>query len=70
MIQHIIKMRMLPILIIFLCCVLPQTERSLNGEGGVGLLLFMLIFLALYLFLLLHCGLKLMKLKRKYKDGE
>jgi hypothetical protein len=70
MIQHIIRTRMLPILIVFLCCVLPQTERSLNGEGGVGLLLFMLVFLALYLFLLLHCGLKLLRLKRKYNGEE
>jgi hypothetical protein len=70
MIRHILRTRMLPILIIFLCCVLPQTKRSLDGEGSAGLLIFMLILLALYLFLLLHCGLKLMKLKRRYKDGE
>jgi hypothetical protein len=70
MVSHILKRRMLPILIVFLCCVLPQTERSLNGESGVGGLLFMLVLLALYLFLLLHCGLKLLRLQQKYKDGE
>jgi hypothetical protein len=70
MVSRVLKRRMLPILIIFLCCVLPQTERSLNGEGSIGLLIFMLILLALYLFLLLHCGLKLLRLKRKYKDGK
>jgi apolipoprotein N-acyltransferase len=61
---------MLPILIVFLSCVIPQTRRSLNEEGGVGWLIFMLVILALYLFLLLHCGLKLLRMKREYKDGE
>jgi hypothetical protein len=70
MIRHILQMRMLPVLIIFLCCVIPQTERSLSGEGSVGVLIFMLLLLAIYLFLLLHCGLKLLRLKRTYKDEE
>jgi hypothetical protein len=71
MLQHIIKRRMLPIFVIFLCCVLPQLSRTLNGDGGgIGFLIFWLVMLALYLYILLHCGLKLMRLKRKYKDGE
>jgi hypothetical protein len=70
MVSHILKRRMLPILIIFLCCVIPQTERALNGEGGVGFLIFWLVLLAIYLYILLHCGLKLLRLKREYKDGE
>jgi hypothetical protein len=43
---------------------------ALNGKGSVGLLIFWLALLALYLYILLHCGLKLMHLKRKYKGGE
>jgi hypothetical protein len=42
----------------------------LSGKDGIGLLIFYLVLLALYLFLLLHCGLKLLKLKKKYKEGE
>jgi hypothetical protein len=70
MVQQVISTRMLPILILFLCCVLPQTVRALDGKGSVGLLVFWLILLAIYLYILLHCGLKLLRLKRKYKDGE
>jgi hypothetical protein len=71
MVQQVIKRRMLPIFVIFLCCVLPQLSRTLNGDGGgIGFLIFWLVMLALYLYILLHCGLKLMRLKRKYKDGE
>jgi hypothetical protein len=70
MIQQVIRTRMLPILVVFLCCVLPQTERSLSREGSTSMLIFMLLLLALYLYILLHCGLKLLRLKRKYQDGE
>jgi hypothetical protein len=70
MVGHVLKMRMLPILIIFLCCVLPQTARSLSEEGSVGFLIFWLVLLALYLFLLVHCGLKLLRLKRTYNGEE
>jgi hypothetical protein len=65
MISHVLKMRMLPIFIMFLCCYLPYTVRTLNEDSGVGYLIFWLILLTLYLFLLLHCGLKLLRLKRE-----
>jgi hypothetical protein len=66
MISHILKTRMLPIFILFFCCVLPYSVRALNENSGVGYLIFWLILLALYLFLLLRCGLELLRLKRKY----
>jgi hypothetical protein len=69
MISHVLKTRMLPIFILFLFCVLPYTARAVNGNSSVGTLIFWLIMLALYLFLLLYCGLKLLTLKRKYKNG-
>jgi hypothetical protein len=69
MISHVLKTRMLPIFILFLCCVLPSAVRTLNENSSVGYLIFWLILLALYLFLLLHCGLKLLKMSRKYKNG-
>jgi len=64
MIQHILKTRMLPILIIFLCCVIPNVIRVLDGEDSIGFMVFWIIILILYLFLLVHCGLKLRKLKK------
>jgi hypothetical protein len=69
MISHVLKTRMLPIFIMFLCCYLPYTVRTLNENIGAGYLIFWLIMLALYLFLMLHCGLKLLRLKREYKNG-
>jgi hypothetical protein len=43
--------------------------QTLNDNSGVVYLIFWLIMLVLYLFLLLHCGLKLLRLNRKYKNG-
>jgi hypothetical protein len=70
MIEQILRTRMLPILVIFFCCVLPQLKRSIDGADGIGFLILWLILLVVYLFILLHCGKKLLRLKRKYKDGE
>jgi hypothetical protein len=60
---------MLPILVIFLCCVFPQLTKAVNGTGDVGGLIFWGLMLLAYVYLLLHCGLKLMKLKSKYEGG-
>lgn len=64
MIQHILKTRMLPILIIFLCCVIPNALRAADGGVGAAFTIFWGILLGLYIFLLLHCGLKLRALKK------
>jgi hypothetical protein len=70
MLKHIIKTRMLPIFIIFLCCVIPQTVRALNGGVGIGFLIFWLVMLVIYFFLVLHCSVKLFRLERKYDGRE
>ncbi len=69
MIRHIIRTRMLPILIIFLTCTLPNCVRAMNGASGSSSLgLFALFFapLILCLWIFLHCGIKLQRLSRKY----
>lgn len=69
MIQHVMNTRMLPILVIFLCCVLPNWVNALNGTFGTANVFFGIFFtgaMLLYIFLLFHCGRKLLKLRRKY----
>ena len=67
MIDHIVKTRMLPLLIIFFACVIPQFFRALD-RGVSGWLIFWVTMLALYLYLFIHCGGKLRRLKAKYKN--
>ena len=68
MIEHVIKTRMLPILVIFLCVLLPGCVRMLTSEGEPRVLMgvYGLLFF-LYVYLLAHCGRKFKMLKEKYK---
>lgn len=70
MIHNVIKTRMMPIAVIFLCCVLPNWMQSMNGTLGPAGKTLGVIFSALmllYLYLLIHCGRKLRKLQKKYQ---
>lgn len=68
MVNHIVKTRMLPLLVIFFSCLLPNFIRSIDESlpfaNGWTIVFTFLILLYLYLFL--HCGLKLRRLKNKY----
>ena len=68
MINHVLKTRLLPLIIIFFCCLLPNFFRSITlGDplSNVFTALFAILTL-LYLYLIVHCGLKLQKLRKKY----
>lgn len=68
MVNHIVRTRMLPLLIIFFSCTLPGFMRSLTTDdpvSGVFSVLFTALLL-LYLFLFIYCGFKLRRLKKKY----
>ena len=68
MVKKVIRTRMLPLLTIFLCCVLPQFLRALNGGdlyAGGFFLWFFGVMTVLYLWLFLHCGGKLRRMRRE-----
>ncbi len=70
MIWHIIKTRMMPLFVIFLCCVIPNWMKTLHGTFGfvdVFFGIFFTVLLMLYLYLLIYCGQKLVKLRKKYE---
>ncbi len=75
MIRHIVRTRMLPILIVFLCCVLPNAWHFLEGNPMFSgkfefvLGMFYYVMLVLYLYLIIRCGRKLKKLQKRY-EGE
>lgn len=71
MIAFIIKTRMLPLLIIFFSSMLPSFIRSIHEyeyskHFDIFTVVIAVLFL-LYCFLFLYCGIKLQKLKHKYK---
>ena len=71
LVSRVVKTRLLPLAIIFLCCVLPGLVRALSGEytGGWGVFftIFFGIMLALYMFLIVYCGTKLRRIREKYE---
>ena len=70
MVSHILKTRLMPLAVIFLCCVVPNLLRSIRGEQGgfSGFFgVFFGIMFVLYVYLLIHCGLKLKAIRDKYK---
>lgn len=69
MIDHVIKTRFLPIIIIFLCCILPNVIKSVETCDTLATLfaVFFAIMTLIYIFLIVYCGLKLRKLREKYR---
>ena len=67
MVKKVVQTRMLPLLLIFFCCVLPNLARALSGElyGNGFFLWFFGIMTALYLWLFIHCGGKLRRMRRE-----
>ncbi len=65
MLSHVINTRMLPLVIIFLCCLLPNFLRS-SDEPTSSVFIAFGVLMLLYLYLFAHCGLKLRRLRKKY----
>ena len=70
MARHIARTRLLPLLVIFLCCVLPNLLRAIDGRTSgfyafIGT--FFGVMFVLYVFLLAYCGIKLTKIKNRYQ---
>lgn len=69
MIMHIYKTRMMPLLVIFLCCVTPQWTKTWEYTGDIFFKVFLSLLFILYVFLLLHCGVKLWNIKKKLEKS-
>lgn len=64
MIENILKTRMLPLLIIFFLVIIPNLRMSTKtglGEVIFGIYVFLFI---LYMYIFIHCGFKLMRMKK------
>ena len=70
MIDKVLKTRFLPILVIFLCCIFPYSIRGAETRSPLATVFAVLfaILTLLYVYLIVYCGLKLQKLRKKYKN--
>lgn len=67
LVEKVFKTRMLPILVIFLLCVVPQFSMSISNVRAGFFTIWAVLFL-IYVYLIVHCGLGLFRLKQKYSD--
>ena len=70
MVEHIVKTRLMPLCIIFLCCIVPNLLRLTGGSSGVlGQFFtgFFAVMFVIYVYLIVHCGIKLKKLKDRFE---
>ena len=70
LVTHVVKTRLIPLAIIFLCCVLPGFVRAMTGSytgilGSVFSIFFGVMFVV-YILLIVYCGIKLSRIKEKY----
>ena len=73
LVKKVLLTRMLPLLTIFFCCVLPNLVRAIDGEylwGGGFFLGFFSVMFALYVWLFIHCGGKLLRMKNELERKE
>lgn len=71
MVQHIIRTRILPLVVIFCCCLFPAWIKNCFGDPSEASLFFAVFFsvmFVIYIYIFVHCGFKLKKLRRKYGD--
>ena len=73
LVSHVMKTRLLPLAIIFLCCVIPNFVKFVSGAyvGYAGMFLGILfaVLFVIYVVLLVHCGTKLRRIRNKYRMG-
>ena len=71
LVSRIVMTRLIPLMIIFLCCVIPNFVRAASGEylGGFGIIFscFFGIMFVVYVFLIIYCGMKLRKIRNRYQ---
>ncbi len=72
LVSRIVKTRLVPLCVIFCCCLVPNFANSarIAGFSGWGTffgILFSVLFV-IYIFLILHCGIKLARLRKKYQN--
>lgn len=68
MISLVIRTRLLPLLVIFNCCLLPGFTRSVSHHSPILTVLSVILGLLvlLYVYLIVYCAVKLRRLRRKY----
>ena len=69
LVSKVIKTRLVPLAIIFMCCVIPNFIKASSQRMGMASGIFTGFFgimFVIYVFLIVYCGIKLKKIKNRY----
>lgn len=64
MIENILKTRMLPLLIIFFLCIIPNLKIATKSGLGEFIFGIYVALFVLYMYIFIRCGFKLMRIKK------
>lgn len=64
-VESLVKTRLIPFCIIFLCSVIPNAIRALDGDFGLGFSFFWGLMFSIYVIIILHCGIKLKRMRKE-----
>lgn len=68
LISRIMQRRFLPLLVIFLCCIIPNLTSALDGELNDWFLWTYVVLFVLYIIMIAHCAVSFCRLKRRYAE--
>ena len=69
MAQQVARTRLIPLTIIFLCCIIPNLFNAVNTRmGGFSVFfgIFFGVMFVIYLYMIIYCGIKLTMIRKKY----
>ncbi len=68
--DHVVKTRLLPLAVIFLCCVVPNLFNAVNDRMGGLSTFFGICFgimFVVYVSMIVYCGIKLKRIRDRYR---
>lgn len=71
MVQQIARTRLIPLTIIFFCCIIPNLVNAINGVMGTLSYVFIDIFgvmFIIYVYMIIYNGIKLTKIRNRYRS--
>ena len=68
MAEHIVRTRLIPISIIFLCCVIPNLINGFMGVFSIFFCIYFAFMFGLNMYIIIHSGIKLSRIQAKNKS--
>lgn len=65
MVRQIVRTRLLPLVVVFLCCVIPNAIRAAESGFNAFFTVFWMVMLAIYIYIVVHCSIVLRRMQKE-----